>query len=346
MADFLVTGDTPANFDALFSTTAQVYAPRFEDAVFNSNLTLFQLQRKGRKVMLDGGQSIAINLMYAANNTVTSISDYGTVSLDPQEGLTIAQYAWKQYVASIVISDMDLARNSGRAAFKNLLGAKFEQTELSLIDRLATDVHGTQTSNSLNYFGLQDFCEPNIGTSQTRTVGGIDPSANSWWRNRFSNVQATDFNSTDDDGQTFSTNGLEAMTFIYNSCAEGSDHPDLFITTQSGFENFERRLVFNERLRRISENDVGMTGFETLMFKGAMVGFDDRVSTSNGGHMYAINTRYMQWVVHRDYNFRMHTPARLTPQQFVMIGHLQIIGALTLSNRRRQGVVINVDTFE
>lgn len=343
MADFLTGIDS---FDALFSTTAQLYQPKIEDAVFNSTLTLYQLQRKGRKTTLDGGASVAINLMYAANNTVTSISDYGTVSIDPQEGLTQAQYAWKQYVASIVISDMDLARNSGRAAFKSLLGAKLEQAELSVIDRFATDVHGTQTSNTLNIFGFQDFMEPNVPTSQTRIVGGIDPAANAWWRNRFANVQDTTFQDTTDDGETFSTNGLEAMTFIYNTCAEGSDHPDIFITTQSGYENFERRLVFNERLRRISENDVGMTGFETLMFKAAMVGFDDRVTSSNGGHMYAANTRYMQFICHSAYNFKMHPPARYTPQQFIQIAYIQTICTMTLSNRRRQGVVINVDTFE
>ena len=353
MADFLVTGDTPANFDALFATTPQVYAPQIEDNVFSATLFFHFLNKNGRKKVLNGGNSIAIPLMYAANSTVDSISDYGEVNIDPQEGITQAQYAWKQYVGSISISDMELAKNNSIEGAVSLLGGKIEQTELSLRDRLNTDGLGSNETNALNIFGAQDFMEPAVPASQDRVVGGIDPAANSWWRNRFDNIQDNVRGAVgsatpqgDNDGGTFSTNGLDAMTFQYNETSEGSDHPDIFIGNQSFFDNFEKSIVFNERLQRIAETDVGRTGFDTLMFKGAMVGFDNAVTTNDGGHIYTINSRYINWVVHRDFNFRMTPVQKFNSNQMARTGHIQLIAALTLSNKKRQGVIINADTFE
>ena len=96
-----------ASFDALLSTTLANYRKQLTDNVFTARPLTYFLMDKGRIRMLDGGTKIVEPLIYGTNSTVASYSGYDTLSLTAQEGISAAEYDWKQYAVSIAISGIE-----------------------------------------------------------------------------------------------------------------------------------------------------------------------------------------------------------------------------------------------
>jgi len=101
------------NFDQLLSTTLANYRNQLTDNVFTARPLTYFLMDKGRLRMLNGGTKIVEPLIYGQNSTVASYSGYDTISLTAQDGITAAEYDWKQYAASIAISGIEEAKNNG-----------------------------------------------------------------------------------------------------------------------------------------------------------------------------------------------------------------------------------------
>ena len=112
------------NFDQLLSTTLANYRKQLTDNVFTARPLTYFLMDKGRIRMLDGGTKIVEPLIYGTNGTVNSYSGYDTISITAQDGITAAEYDWKQYAVSIAISGIEEAKNNGEQAVLNLLEAK------------------------------------------------------------------------------------------------------------------------------------------------------------------------------------------------------------------------------
>jgi hypothetical protein len=116
--------------------------------------------------------------MYAVNDTVATYSGYDAIDLTPQEGISAAEYDWKQMAASIAISGIEEAKNRGTEAIIKLLNAKIMQAEMSLKTTLNEQLFGTPSvaPAAKDFNGLGNI----IGT-QNNTVGGIDSTTNTWW---------------------------------------------------------------------------------------------------------------------------------------------------------------------
>jgi hypothetical protein len=131
----------------------------------------------GRIRMLNGGTKIVEPLIYGQNSTVGSYSGYETLSLTPQEGISAAEFEWKQYAASIAISGIEEAKNNGEQEIINLLEAKIMQAEESMRESFNQMFFADGTGNSSkDWNGLGNLVESG------NTVGGIDSSTYSWWK--------------------------------------------------------------------------------------------------------------------------------------------------------------------
>src|SRR3954470_18911550 len=96
-----------ANFDTLQTTTLVKYAERtLRDNIFDSN-ALFKLLKEKNLTPLDGGQVVLEPVLFGRNSTAGSYSGYDTLSATPQEGISAAQFAWKQNYAGIIISGLE-----------------------------------------------------------------------------------------------------------------------------------------------------------------------------------------------------------------------------------------------
>ena len=307
------------DFNALLSTTLQNYQPTLVDNIFKDLVLLNHLNERGRVQVEEGGTSIVEPLMYAVNNTVSSYSGYDAIDLTPQEGITAAEYDWKQMAASIAISGIEEAKNRGTEAIIKLLNAKIQQSEMSLKSSLNDMLYSNGTGN-----GGKDFNGlGNIVATQNNTVGGIDSTTNTWWNPTQATTMAA-------------TLSLVNMADVYNRASKGSDVPDLIVTNNSLYEKYESLLTPNVRYQDVAKANAG---FQNLMFKQTPMVFDLALATdTSDAPMYFLNTKYLKltgmtghWFATTD--FQKGTVAGVDARYALVMA----FGELTCSNRSRQG---------
>ena len=306
------------DFNALLSTTLQNYQPTLVDNIFKDLVLLNHLNSKGRVQVEEGGTSIVEPLMYAVNNTVGSYSGYDAIDLTPQDGITAAEYQWKQMAASIAISGIEESKNRGTEAIIKLLNAKIMQAEESLKSSLNTMLYSNGTGN-----GGKDFNGlGNIVATVNNTVGGIDASSNTWW-NPYQDTSSATLSQQD-------------MGIVYNQISKGSDVPDLILTNTNLFEKYESLLTANVRYQDVAKANAG---FQNLMFKQTPVVFDLAIAVdASDAPMYFLNSKYLKltgmnghWFNTTD--FQNGTVAGVDARYALVMAY----GELTCSNRARQG---------
>jgi hypothetical protein len=306
-----------ANFDALLSTTLANYRSQLTDNVFTARPLTYWLTDKGRIRMLNGGTKIVEPLIYGANDTVKSYSDYDSINLTPQTGISAAEFDWKQYAASISISGIEEAKNNGEQEIINLLEAKIMQAEESMREGFNQMFFSDGTGNGgKNWNGLGNLI------SSTVTAGGIDPTAtgNTFW-------------------QSHSDTASEALTLLkmaseYNTASVGNDHPDVILTTQALFEKYESLLV---PALRFTDTKTADAGFQNLLFKAAPIMYDVHCPA---GTMFFLNSKYITLVGHSAKWFQQTEFIR--PEDLdARYALIMCYGNLTIRNRKKQGKLTN-----
>jgi hypothetical protein len=231
--------------------------------------------------------------------------------LTPQEGISAAEFDWKQYAASIAISGIEEAKNNGEQEIINLLEAKIMQAEESMRESFNQMFFSDGTGNSSkDWNGLENLVEAN------NTVGGIDASANTWW------------NSYEENTSTALT--LAQMATAYNSVSVGNDHPDTLLTTQTLFEKYEALL---QPQLRYTDTKTADAGFQNLLFKAAPVMYDVHCTA---GVFYFLNSKYITLVGHSNKWFSQteFIKPEDTDARYALI---MCYGNLTVRNRAKQG---------
>lgn len=301
------------NFDALLSTTLANYRDKLTDNVFTARPLTYWLMDKGRIQTESGGTKIVEQLIYGQNSTVASYSGYETLSLTPQDGISAAEYDWKQYGASIAISGIEEAKNNGEHAIINLLEAKIMQAEESMREGFNQMFFADGTGNSgKNWNGLGNLVESG------NTVGGINSATagNEYWRSYEEN--------------TAGALTLLQMATAYNSTSVGNDHPDVILTTQTLFEKYESLL---QPQLRYTDTKTADAGFQNLLFKSAPIMYDTHCTA---GVMYFLNSKYIKLVGHSDKWFAQTEFVR-PENQDARFALIMCYGNLVVSNRKKQG---------
>ena len=300
-----------SNFDNLLTTTLANYRKTLTDNVFTARPLTYTLMEKGRIRMLNGGTKIVEPLIYGLNSTVGSYSGYDSIALTPQEGISAAEFEWRQYAASISISGMEEAKNNGDQEIINLLEAKIMQAEESMREGFNTMFFGDGTGNSSkNWNGLGNLVESG------NTVGNIDSSTYTWWKSYEEN--------------TATALTLAQMATAYNSVSVGNDHPDTLLTTQTLFEKYEALLQPN---LRYTDTKTADAGFQNLLFKAAPVMYDVHCTA---GVFYFLNSKYITLVGHSNKWFAQteFIKPEDTDARYALI---MCYGNLTVRNRAKQG---------
>jgi hypothetical protein len=300
-----------SNFDNLLTTTLANYRKTLTDNVFTARPLTYTLMEKGRIRMLNGGTKIVEPLIYGLNSTVGSYSGYDSIALTPQEGISAAEFEWRQYAASISISGMEEAKNNGDQEIINLLEAKIMQAEESMREGFNTMFFGSGTGNSSkDWNGLGNLVESG------NTVGGIDSNTYTWWKSYEEN--------------TATALTLAQMATAYNSVSVGNDHPDTLLTTQTLFEKYEALLQPN---LRYTDTKTADAGFQNLLFKAAPVMYD---TGCTAGTFYFLNSKYITLVGHSDKWFSQ--TAFISPEDTdARYALIMCYGNLTVRNRAKQG---------
>ena len=304
------------NFDRLLSATVDNYATRLEDNIFTSKPLLFALTNFGNVVTLDGGVNIIQPLMYAELGNQGSYSGADVFLTAEDEGTTAASYAWKQYYAVIRLQNIEAAKNAGESAVLRLVENEINRAELSISESLDVMFFKDGTGNGgKDWLGLDAF------VSTTNIVGGIDPGAsgNSWWQSQVST----------------GVGGITNFTLFrqrYLSVSEGNDFPTNIFTTETLYAVID--LMF-ETNQRFTDPTMANQGFETIMFHNAPISFDRNCQS---GRIYFLNLKYL--TLYKLGNNWCKTSEWVEPvNQDIMLKKIILYGELTISNRKRQGLM-------
>ena len=207
------------NYDSLLATTLYNYRNTLEDNVFQARPMLNWLKSKNRIKTYTGGARIVIPIIEGSNSTAGTYSMYDTLSTAPQDGMTAAEYLWRQAAVSVAIAGLEEAQNNGKEAIIDLLEAKVMQAEESLSDLLVKQFLGNgTTTNAWN--GLANIVDSGIA------LGGLDVSNHATWASVETDLSSGPLT-------------IAAMSAAWNDVAQGgTDTPDFILTSQDLWEKY------------------------------------------------------------------------------------------------------------
>lgn len=271
------------NFDTLLSTTLDNYRETLTDNVFNSRPVLYHLMEKNRLRMLSGGNKIVEPLIYDEGQA-GSYGEWEQLTITPQDGITAAEFDWKSLYATIAISGLEEAKNSGEEQVVSLLEAKTMQAEQTLKNKISTMLFAESLAAATDWQGLGILIGDHNST--VTSVGGINctTAGNEYWRSIVRDKTAVLFANVD------------VRSFVAeasNSASDsGTDRIDAVFTAQDVFELYESQLTPQVRYSDVKSANAG---FQNLMVQGVPMYWD---FDCPAGTIYGVNSKYLGFVGH------------------------------------------------
>jgi hypothetical protein len=355
--------------DSVFSTSLANYRKTLIDNIGATNAILYDLIKGETYEEADGGTYIAEELMYGLA-PADSYDGYDELSTLPTDGITQAQFEWRQVASPISYNTKEVIQNQHKII--NLVKARIQQSELGIQENWAQafmwgagsgnmQTPRTSTVNgsyhveplpkliSYNTAG-NDYFTGTAATGSALTVGGIPETPNTWWRNRWGTSQATTY-----------TQFMYELESMYNATSLGTGgSPTHMMMDQVTYQLFIH-AYFN-----IYKANADALNFEYPFvgkkFLSAKVIMDDKVpdvfnntpgvmsggvinpGTMVNGSCYYVNAKFFRIRYHPSRNWDMlkdengNTFAKPINGDS-RVGHVGWMGNVTVNNRRKHGVV-------
>ena len=313
-------------FTELVSTTFRKHAKEIKDNVSKNNALLRRIYDKGNVRREDGGLTIVAPLDYAENNTYQRYSGYDVLNVGASDVISAAEYQWRQIAINVVASGLELRTNSGDSRIINLVKSRLKNAIRTFKNNFSADIYSDGTlANQVN--GLQAL----VADAGTGTVGGIDSSTWTFWKNK---VQSAAAPIQGGGAITPGSTTMESLMLpLWLSLVRGDDQPDLIVMDNNYFTFFEQSQT---SIKRYTDETKANAGFVSLKYKGADVIFDGG-SGIPANHSYFLNTDYLEIVVHKDADMTVMDEMKPYNQDAAVVPVLWM-GNLVCSNRALQGV--------
>jgi len=370
-----VPSNRSIDYDALLSLSLEYTRSTLVDNIFTSTPFLAALygafgkkakNKKGVRLQ-NGGERIRQPLMYGKNTTVGSYSGYDILDVTPQDGITTAFFTWRQLAGSVAISRKEERQNAGEGKIKDLLQAKIMQLEYTLRDELNYQLLGKTVASEVwsagdGIAGQSSGADldplPHLiakDAAGSVTVGNINQSTYSWWRPQVLDGTGGGHESAPYKAITVSTWATlkQAARNLYNTCSKGGGgFPDFGLLDQSTFESYEAALDDKSRYVNMSKGPASM-GFDAIRFKNQDLTWDEMVPDMDGGYVYdsgsfgtgtwfMLNLDFLELVVDSATDF-ITTPFVRPENQDAKVAQILMMGNLTSSNLRKQGMIYGID---
>lgn len=272
------------NLGQLSATTIENYHDTMVDNIFKKHALLDHLKSNDGTKMYDGGKSIRVPVMYGTNSTVKSFSGTDILDNTYQEGVDAAEYPWAFYDVSVVFTLTDKLQNKGKEQVIDLLKGKIKQAELSLAEKLNTDLFTGAGGKSIT--GMD------TAIAASGTYGAINGTTYTWWR---SYVEST--------GEAL---GFAKMRTAKNTAnlGNGGSNVSLILTTQTLYEKMFSLLTANYQMNPIATHEtkrLADASFSVLEFEGVPVTFDE---SATSGVVYFVNKDNMKLGIMRGADFQ------------------------------------------
>jgi hypothetical protein len=343
------------NYDALISTTLENWAKGIEDAVTSSIFAWYMLKKSRSWVSVDAlGERAKFTLRYR-NGNAQPYSRYDIQDTAPMDGITAAFWPWRQISVPIAIDRLSERQNSGEFAMLDLLEEKTSQAKdgiLEVFTKAFLQGNGINSATAITtaYTGTLTnavFIDPLpllIGQTPTSgTIGSIAANVSdngiSWWANQKLASVDTNFASQ-----------LKQLRKLYNDCSKGiGGEPDMHLTDQSTAEWYEAALASQNRFTDYQRADIPFTN---VLFRKSPVVWDEFMPNWSGGtttqstsqgSWVMINSKFLKVQYDSQTNF-MTTPYIKPENGDSKVAHIQWYGAAGVTNRRKHGVLSDIDT--
>lgn len=313
-------------FTELVSTTFRKHTKEIKDNVSKNNALLRRIYDKGNVRREDGGLTIVAPLDYAENNTYQRYSGYDVLNVGASDVISAAEYQWRQIAINVVASGLELRTNSGDSRIINLVKSRLKNAIRTFKNNFSADIYSDGTlANQVN--GLQAL----VADAGTGTVGGIDSSTWTFWKNK---VQSAAAPIQGGGAITPGATTMESLMLpLWLALTRGDDQPDLIVMDNNYFTFFEQSQT---SIKRYTDETKANAGFVSLKYKGADVIFDGG-SGIPANHAYFLNTDYLEVVVHKDADMTVMDEMKPYNQDAAVVPVLWM-GNLVCSNRALQGV--------
>lgn len=295
--------------DELNATTQEYWEKGAQDVYYKGNV-LFAMLLKDAKTW-DGGTYIRQVLDYGQplGGDFNSSSTFNTNKVDT---MTAARWTPAYYYEPITYDIDDVVMNAGVAQEIDVVNQKLTKAQKHIRNQMATDLYSST--------GYGDSGRKLVGLlgmiSTSSTYGGIAVADLSEWIAGYSSSTAAPI--------TF-----DIIDAGLSGCLVGDDsgdEPNLIITTRTLFSALRALTLPHLRLEHGNLADMG---FKNIDYLGNPIVRDYKCPS---GYMFWLNTNYMGFRVHRDFNFKRSPWMRPTNQYLFTC---QIICVLQMICKRR-----------
>lgn len=365
MASGLTFGSTSAPnnittyLDSVFSTSIANYSKSLKDNIGASNAFLYDLLKSDMYEEADGGTYITEQLLYALA-PMDSYDGYDELSTQTTDGITQAQFDWRQMASPISYNMKEVVQNQHKII--DLVDARIQQSELGIQEGWAqafmwgsgaTGGHlytaKTSTVNSSKSVDPLPLLV-SYGVTASRQVGGIDQSLQSWWRNKTAQSAATTY-----------TAFMYELENMYNLCSLGTGgQPSHILMDQVTYQLFIHAYF---SVYKANPDALDMEyPFVGKRFLKAKVIMDDKVpdyytdaigtetagvvdpTTLTYGTCIFLNDKFLKvrYWPQRDFELLKDENGKSFVKPIngdSRIGHIGWMGNVTISNRRKHGVI-------
>jgi len=327
--------------DDAFTHTWYEIKAEATDNILDANVITAALRERGCFEPQTGGTFITETISYG-EKTAGDTAKGDVLSSGEDDIETMARWEWKYAEAHVQRSLQDDQKNQGPAMIKKLVKTKIKamrdamntKIEADLIADIYTsgtaaetiDLRQEKRCNSL--FNVVPGIQGGTNYCTASYKFGEITRDNAWWKPHYGTA-------TDD----AEVNLLADMRTLYNTISNNQEAPNLIITNQTLFENYEDFANDAVQLvRGATGSHLVDLGFTVLMFKGIPL-----VWTGGGGgfttnRMLMLNTDYIKITYDPSLWFEM-TGWKDIPLQAERIAHIFIAWQLTSDQLRRHGVL-------
>ncbi len=335
-------------WDSVTSSTLNNYRKKLIDNISSLNAILMKLMGTDAYEPGGGGKRIVEELQYE-NSVMDSYSGYDDLPVTRTDGITQAEFVRASAAVPIMYSGQEIRQNRDKFQILNIIKNRIQQAEMGFKEGFGTAMLQGNGAAALatpktSLTNSSVFIDPiakmvSYVPSSSVLIGGIDQSTSTWWRNYQAESQATS-------GQAL----LFEFDHMYNLCSRGpGGPPNLVIMDQTTYELYVH-AYFNAY--RVMMPDMPNLPFEAKQFKKAMITWDEKipdvysgaVAATTYGTAYFLNTAFLKLRYDQDLNFELLRDEKGTAFQKPVNGdyrvaHMAWEGALTCSQRRKQGVI-------
>src|SRR3990172_503292 len=339
-------------YNAVAALALDKLSDKMAEVIARGNKVVYFYKKKGNWKGIDfGGNQLRIAVMYQLQ-TLQPIGAYGTVNVNAVDGDTSAYYPWVQTAVPVSFYDLEEFRTGGSESIESIVEAKYGQAKASADDffskallrgqaQIDTTSLATPITSSVDG---STFVDPlplliKFDPTTATTVGGIAQATNTWWQNQLFDSAASTL--------TAFLAELRRLHVLTQRGGGGADAaPDFHIVDERTYNVYERALALTHRNPDYGKGDLP---FENIAFKAKPVVFDELVpdvkngsTTITDGSWYMCNSAFLGFTYDKRKSFKVGEMVRPN-NQLVSTALMPIRGAHWTSNRRKQGVMGDID---